>query len=671
MMVNMVKWLQILFLLFNGITSLYAQLAITLPVNNQVMQRNAAGTANIAITAYAHFPYSRITAFLTPVEGNIHKQKQLIFDQDQVGQGFLRTTINAETGWYQLKIIGYSDEGITDSIMVPRIGVGEVFLVTGNSNAMGLPGLGAKSSSPQVISMNMTNKTLNNENITVAPDEPMQLPQFEILKNDNYIFPNGETSWYWGELGEMLFKRWGTPVLFFNAAWAAANSENYRDAASGKDAYNLYVGKFWPNRQPYSNIINTVRYFASWTGMRAVLWSHGENDAQLAFKENDYFNYIRTLIENSRFDTGYNIPWFIARNSASNTQKDPYLPILNAQNRLTEIRNFNAFKGPYLDTIQIPRPVSGHFENVTGGMQGLTLAASSWNRSLADSTIKKTIAYQPAFTIHTGVTPALLYPGASFSLPFGTVGNVTGEVTFQAELLDTAGKFVDYAGTGTRSPLTVQLPASLPDGVYQIRVTATKPILPGNVSKEFYVSKSYSKIEFVNNIAARIEDEHIYVSWLIAADPSLKQMTLQKTTDGANYNDLQSFTSAGNVSGVYGYKDNNPGSGSIFYRLKMEYSNGNTAYSIIITLFLSGAPPEFVVFPNPVTNQQFYLKAPAGQVFQCSLFDAAGREHPIYQSDREAIGLITVRPFYPLPAGVYILKLVNETGSDTQRVLFR
>ncbi|MEO6283724.1 MAG: T9SS type A sorting domain-containing protein [Dyadobacter sp.] len=651
--------------------SLYAQLTVTSPVNNQVMQRDQAGNATIPITGYAYSPYARITASLTPVEGNVHKAKQWSFDQEQVQQGFLSTTIKAETGWYRLKLIGYSDEGITDSVVVPRVGVGEVLMVTGNSNAMGLPGLGAKSTSSQVVSMNAVNKTLNAENITVAPDEPMQPPQFEILKSDNYIFPNGETAWYWGELGEILSKRWNTPVLFFNAAWAAANSENYRDAASGKDAYNLYVGKFWPNRQPYSNIVNTIRYFASYSGIRAVLWSHGENDAQLAFKEEDYFNYIRTLIANSRLDTGYNIPWVIARNSASNTQKDPYLPILNAQNRLTEIKNFNTFKGPYLDTIQIPRPVSGHFENVAGGMQGLTLAATSWNRSLQDSIVKKIIPIQPAYFIHTGVTPARLYPGASFTLPYEITGAAPGTISMQAELLDKAGKYVAIAGSGTKSPLFITIPTNIPNGDYRIRVTASKPVLPGSVSDAFYVNSNYKEVEFFNTIAARTQGQNIFVSWLLAADPELEQMTLQKTIDGVNYNDLQSFDAADAVSQVYGYKDINPGQGSIFYKLQMKYSNGTIAYSTIVTLFLNGAPPELLVFPNPVNNQQFYLKAAAGKTIQCVLFDMQGNEHPIYTSDREAIGLITVRPVYHLPSGIYILKTIADNGSSTQRVLFR
>ncbi len=648
-----------------------AQLIVTNPVANQVMQRNASGTASISVTAYAHYPYTRIDAALIPIEGNVNPEQEQQFDASQLAQGFLHTAFSAGTGWYRLKLTGTAPGGVTDSVVISRVGVGEVFLVTGNSNAMGLPGLGAKDASANVVSFNALNKTLNNENITVAPDGPMPAPVFEPLKNSSNIFPNGETSWYWGELGDLLFQRWKTPVLFFNTAWAAANCENYRDAASGKDAYNLYVGKYWPNRQPYSNIVNTIRYLTSLTGVRAVLWSHGENDAQLGFKEAEYFDGIRTLIQNGRKDSGYDIPWYIARNSASNQVKGPYLPVLNAQNRLIALPGFNAFQGPYLDTIQIPRPVSGHFENISGGVQGLSLAARAWNRSLSDTAIAKTVPLQPTYALYTGVTPARVYPGATFDLPFTVTGNIPAALQITAELLDAQGQFVANAGNGNGSPIKIQMPAGLPDGQYHIRLIGLSPILPGSVSQPVYVERSLQAIEYVNTIGVRNVGGAIQVAWAVAPVPGLTSMTVQKTTDGLHYNDQETYPAPeAGVSGVFAFMDSNPGSGTVFYRIKMGYSNGTVGYSTIVTLFQDGAPATLTVFPNPVTQQQFYI-IPGNQAdITCRLFDAAGREHPIQTSAREAVGLLSVRPDYPLPAGKYILQVTSDGQSSAQSVVF-
>ncbi|MEO6685260.1 MAG: sialate O-acetylesterase [Dyadobacter sp.] len=652
-------------------TTLYAQLIISTPVNNQIFQRDENGFANIAITAYAHFPYSRIEARLIPDKNNSHNGKAFSFTSDQIKQGFLYTSLQAETGWYRLEIIGYGDKGIVDSTSVARVGIGEVFVVTGNSNAMGIVDLGAKNASDQVISFNALNKTLNPENITVAADEPMQMPEYAPITAKSNIFPSGETSWYWGELGDMISKKLNTPVLFLNAAWAAANSENYRDGATGKDAFNIYVGKYWPNRQPYSNVVNTLRYFNSSLGLRAVLWSHGENDAQLNFTEENYFNNIKTLIENSRRDSGYPAPWIIARNSVSSSLPNPTSAVKNAQIRLSTLPNFNTYPGPNLDTVQIPRPSQGHFENITGGKQGLTLAATAWNRILTDSLFKSVIPLQPKFAIHTGLVPAKVFPGASFTLPYNSTGSTTNNV--QAELMDETGKFVRLVGTGSANLANIKIPADIPDGHYRIRLSAINPILPGSISGLFLVNKNYNKIEFINTIAARKADNSIIVSWHVAANPLLKKMVLQKTVDGEKYSDLAGFDALDNQihSNIFSYTDNNVTNESFYYRIKGEGINGEISYSTVLAILKEGTPPNFVVFPNPVTQQQFYLRPDSMETdIQCSIFDIRGREHPIVVSDSEIIGLLSIRPVHNLPTGNYILKIVSKSGVNTQLIIF-
>ncbi|SKC13628.1 sialate O-acetylesterase [Dyadobacter psychrophilus] len=650
-----------------------AQLTLTTPINNQIVQRDTAGSALIAITAYAFQPYTSIEGRLTPIEGNVHEAKTWIFEEEQLRQGFLTASISAETGWYKLKITAVSPNGNIDSVSIDRVGVGEVFLVAGNSNAMGLPGLGAKSASNQVVSINAVNKALNAENITVAPDEPMPQLNFSVLEKDNFIFPSGETAWYWGELGDLISKRLKTPVLFFNAAWAAANSDSYRDAATGKDAFNPYVGKFWPNRQPYSNIVNTIRHLNSSLGIRAVLWSHGENDAQLKFTEQNYFNNIQTLITNARADAGYNVPWVIARNSASNIIKDPYLPVINAQNRLSSLKGFNTFPGPNLDTIQIPRPVSEHFENVPGGIQGLTLAASAWNRALTDSLLKKIIPVQPDNYIHTGIVPSTAFPGSSFYIGYKINGGDENGLALRAELFDGSGKFVDTVGIGSENPLLVKLPTDLPNGQYSIRLAGTSPNLAGSTSSMFYVNNAYKSVQVVNTISAVKRNQTIDLRWLIATNPGMQRMVLEKTTNGDVYTDLQQYNvpDNGKSSGIYAFTDSDPDAKIIFYRVRMEYGDGTFSYSPIVTILEPGALPRLTAFPNPVTRQAFYLETDtAAPTPQLSLFDVSGSAHPLFVSDREIIGLLSVRPIYPLPAGVYILRIVTETGTSTQRMTF-
>lgn len=661
------------FLFFlSSYSCLHAQLVIKNPVNNQVLQRDQSGFAEIAVTAYAYVPYESIEAKLTPIQGNIAEIKSLSFSKSQIDQGFLTATFEARTGWYELQLTGYAANGTVDISATSRVGIGEVFLVAGNSNAMGLPDLGSKNSSDQVVSFNAINKFLNADNITVAPDEPMPAPQFAPIKAKDYIFPSGETSWYWAELGDMLNKKLNTPVMFLNAAWAAANSENYRDGALGKDAFNIYVGKFWPNRQPYTNIINTVRYLNSSLGLRAILWSHGENDAQQGVTEENYFTNIRTLITNSRQHTGKDIPWIIARNSASSTLPKPYVPIITAQNRLISLDSFNTYAGPNLDTVQMPRPQQGHFENIAGGVQGLTMAAQAWNRILTDSLLKEITPLQPNYAIHTGVTPSQVFPGASFTLPFDLTGLPVSMSSLQAELLDSAGRFVAIVGTGRQTPLKIQIPETIKTGQYRIRLTGVNPVLTGSVSDHFSISSAYTKVDFINKLTARTVENKTHLAWLIAAVPGLKQIVVQVNNDGESFSDIKTFDPDNETnSQIFSHIDENDIKTSSFYRLKLEYENGEVGYSAVYSIFREGSPANLVIFPNPVTKQYFYFRADEDiKLVKCALFDARGNEHPIFVSDKEIVGLVRVEPAHPLPSGNYFLKVITESGVVGQTVLF-
>jgi len=662
----------ILFIFLSCSTGLYAQLSISNPINNQVLQRDKSGFADIAVTAYAYVPYESIEARLTPIEGYTGEPKTVVFSKSQISQGFLNNTFEAKTGWYALQLTGYASNGTKEVSETTRVGIGEVFLVAGNSNAMGLPGLGSKNSSNQVVSFNAINKFLNTENITVAPDGPMQAPQFAPIKATDYIFPSGETSWYWAELGDMLNKKLNTPVLFLNSAWAAANSENYRDGASGKDAFNIYVGKFWPNRQPYTNIVNTVRYLNSSLGLRAILWSHGENDAQQSVTEENYFTNIRTLITNSRRDTGKEIPWIVARNSASSTLPKPYMPIITAQNRLIALNGFNTYAGPNLDTVQMPRPEQGHFENVKGGVQGLTLAASAWNRILTDSLLKKITPLQPDYAIHTGVSPSKVFPGASFSLPYALTGLPATAPALQAELIDSTGKFIAIVGSGQQSPLDIRIPQEIKNGSYRIRLTGLAPVLTGSVSDPIAVSNTYTRIDFINRLTAKNINNKLHLAWLMAMTPGVKQITIQVNNDGESFSDIETFESNHETkSHIYSFIDKTDIKTSSFYRLKLTYLNGEIGYSSVYSVFREGSPANLVVFPNPVTKQYFYFRADSEiKLVKCALFDARGNEHPVRVSDEEIVGLVRVEPVHSLPSGNYFLKVITETGVTGQTILF-
>jgi hypothetical protein len=663
-----------LWTLFVSHTSV-AQLVITSPLNNQVVQRSQKDSAIISITGYTYCPYKKVDITLEPRSGTLAKASVHTVPESQLNSGFMHTQIKARTGWYRLQMTATRPDGQQDTISIPRVGVGEVFLVAGNSNAMGVPDLGALSASDNVVTFDTVNKILNGDIITVASDEPMRMPVFSRYTNTGFSYPTGETSWIWGELGDMIYKRFGTPVLFFNAGWAAANSINYRDAASGKDAFNHYVGKIWPYKQPYTNIHNTLQYYHSWLGVRAVLWSHGENDAyHLHMNKADYLNNMQYVIGRVREDFGFNVPWVIGLSTATKGEDKPYAPIIEAQTALGKLPGFNTWPGPDTDTIQIPRRGHGHFENIAGGVQGISLSARAWNRSLPDSFFKSVAPIQPKYAIHTGVVPASIFPGGSFTLPFVSTNAIPSLV--QAELLNDRGMFVAIVGTGTSSPLKISIPSGVLNGSYRIRIVATKPILVGTASEVIDIHRKYNAVGYIRALSKKQVDDKIEFSWVMSANPGVTKITLQKSTDYFSYDDLEQFPASDNQedSGVYAYTDTDTDDSKVstYYRIRMDYDDGSVRYSGGLVIFREDAPPSFVIFPNPTPNQNFFLRSEIpGQAFTCSLFDMAGREHAVVTDENEIIGLTLVKPVYSVSSGVYILKIKTDSGTSTQRVVFR
>jgi hypothetical protein len=655
-------------------TQLSAQIVITSPLKNQVNQRSLRDSALVAVTGYAYCPYNSIEVAVDGIARQGVTQKRQL-TATELRRGFFHFELKLKSGWHKLKVTGIRPDGTRDADSVNRVGVGEVFLVAGNSNAMGLPNLGAKSASENVVSFDTVSKYLDKENMTVSPDEPMRTPVFSRFLSENFAYPSGETSWLWGELGDLLYQRFGTPVLFFNAAWAAANAKNYQESASGKDTYNKYVdNKFWQNRQPYTNIPLTLRYFHSWLGIRTVLWSHGENDA---YHDNidqvTYFNNIEYLIKRSREDFGFNVPWTIGMSSVTRDFDHPYPLVLQAQAQLASTPGFNTFFGPFTDTIQVPRPPSAHFENITGGVQGLSLAAKAWNRSLSDTVLKSMVPLQPKHFIYTGMVPGSAAPGATFAVSYAISDSTTYRPTVQAELLTRSGMFVAVIGTGKASPLSVTLPVGISAGEYRIRIVALNPVLVGSVSDAIEIRPGNMSVNYLRKFKVDQNDNQFELTWVLAAYPGLRTIALQKSPDHNAYVDLKQFAVTDNQtsSGVYAYSDTDTAKGSIYYRLKFEFADGKVAYSGALAIFRENPPPTFIVFPNPAEGFFFLRSDDPDTEYSLSLYDVSGRERPIQIDNRQVVGLTVVQPLYPLPKGIYFLKIKTGEKVSIQRVLFR
>src|SRR5690606_18056255 len=126
-----------------------------------------------------------------------------------------------------------------------------------------------------------------------------------------------------------------------------------------------------------------------------------------------------------------------------------------------------------------------------------------------------------------------------------------------------------------------------------------------------------------NKLTAKTVDNKTQLAWLIAAVPGLKHIIIQVNNDGESFSDIKTLDPNNETnSQIFSHVDENDIKTSSFYRLKMEYKNGEIGYSSVYSIFREGSPANLIVFPNPVTKQYFYFRADTDiKLVRCALYD--------------------------------------------------
>jgi hypothetical protein len=239
-----------------------AQIQITFPKTRMVFQRNGGNEASLWIGGYYSLPFTRVQVRVEPMDGGTLVDWTTI--QENPKGGAFSGSVTVKGGWYRLKVRGLQGEQYIEGGGVERIGVGEVFVIAGQSNSQGFDNYGGPGASNDRVScVNFGSGT------DQSPFDP-NFPEFSHLDAGNRIFPRGYSAWCWGRLGDRLVSRLGVPVLFFNAGWTGSSSKNWRESADGIQTTEEYTNtEKYPVGQPYGNLRTALNYYVQTLGIRA------------------------------------------------------------------------------------------------------------------------------------------------------------------------------------------------------------------------------------------------------------------------------------------------------------------------------------------------------------------------------------------------------------------
>ncbi|GAB3329627.1 hypothetical protein GCM10027299_33300 [Larkinella ripae] len=386
-----------------------AQLKITYPASRAVFQRDQSDNSTIYISGTYAQPITRVEARLVKMsDGQGVDTDWQTIDANPKG-GVFQGPIRGRGGWYRLEARAWQGNTLIGQDNVLRIGIGEVFIITGQSNAQGFQQRGAEGATDDRVNCITYDNTVTN-----SLENPPAL-SFRQLGADALVGPRGQSAWCWGLLGDMIVRLYKVPVLFINTAWAGTAIHNWIESFDGKTTKNVFLDQNLPAGMPYGNLLVSLRYFSSLQGLRAVLWQQGETDNHLRLSQETYRNSMQLLINKTRADTRRYPSWMLARSSYNLGRFDG--GIIAAQNQVINSFNNNVFAGPETDRIQIPRYDAVNNDGGTHfGGDGLRQYAEAWFASMNERFFAGSIPLLPLPTPALTVACASTNQSVSLSL---------------------------------------------------------------------------------------------------------------------------------------------------------------------------------------------------------------------------------------------------------------
>ncbi len=311
------------------------------PLDRQVFQRDAHQMAEVKIVGTAPKGAGWVEARATLAEGLRGRAVgwQVIAQGPQLGNGRFAGSLRlAAGGWYAVNVRcrrSAADQEILGETVIGRVGVGDVFVVAGQSNAANGGEERQVTRTGMVVNFTGTQWQLANDPQPGADCEGGSfIPAFGDALVERFGIPIGVVTC---GIGGTSVREW----LPERATFPSAPTIRTR-------VRQLPDGTWTSDGEAFNLLVDRMKQLGA-NGIRAVLWHQGEADAYDRLSGELYSQYLARIITESRKETGLNTPWFVAQVSYIKPT-EPSVPAIRAGQKSLWDRKI-ALEGPDSDAL--------------------------------------------------------------------------------------------------------------------------------------------------------------------------------------------------------------------------------------------------------------------------------------------------------------------------------
>jgi hypothetical protein len=169
-----------------------------------------------------------------------------------------------------------------------------------------------------------------------------------------------------------------------------------------------------------------------------------------------------------------------------------------------------------------------------------------------------------------------------------------------------------------------------------------------------------------------LQNNAVDLKWITSSEINSKYFEVYRSKNGVTW-DFVAKVNAQGTGATYTLTDAQPGTGTIYYRLKQVDDNGSFKVSGIVKVNLNAKDINVLLYPTIVTGGvlNYVIQNPAADKFVVQISDISGKrvnssmEYFAVGSTQKSLNVSN------LASGMYLLSISNEDNSFKKSVIFK